>query len=236
MPSPPPEPSGPSGATDQPPGAWPAGCRVSRWVEEAVFVAQFDDAPEFRDRLRARVMALAADPDRATPFGGEIGSVKIYDVDRWGCAEADLIHERALHLFRIVSRKAERAVDLSWASVYHDGDWCMPHSHPRTQASVLYVLDLGERGDKAGGQFCFADPRMKMCCREEPGYVSTPSAPPMTEGTMMLFPGQAIHFVTPYHGSRPRLTMSWNLNHATRPGDPLPKGTRRPKHDRPAGT
>lgn len=218
-----------------PPGAWPDGCRVSRWGEEAVFVAQFDDPPDFRDRLRASVMALAENPETATPFGGEVGSAKIYDVDRWGCAEADLIHARALHLFRVVSRRAERAVDLSWASVYRDGDWCMPHSHPRTQASVLYVLDLGDRGDGAGGQFCFADPRMKMCCREEAGYVSTPSAPPMKEGTMMLFPGQAIHFVTPYRGSRPRLTMSWNLNHAARPGDPLPKGTPRPKRERPPG-
>lgn len=218
-------PGGPSAPTSE---HWPSGCQVSRWYKESVFVARFEDHPAYHDELRKAVMARAGDKAASARFSGEVGSVKIYDVDRWDCPPATLVHRRALHLFRLVSGRSEVAVDLSWASVYYDGDWCMPHSHPRTQASILYVLDLGQTGTSAGGQFCFADPRMQMCCREEPAYVSTPCAPPVTAGTMMMFPGQAVHFVTPYHGKRPRLTMSWNLNHAEKPGDPLPGSVHRP--------
>ena len=29
---------------------------------------------------------------------------------------------------------------------------------------------------------------------------------------MIMFPGQAVHCVTPYLGTQPRITLSWNLN------------------------
>lgn len=213
------------------PEVWPAGQQVGRWYKESVFVTKFADHGAYHEALCRKVMALARDPATGTRFRGEVGSVKVYDVDKWRCPEADLVHARALHLFRMVTQRQEAVVDLSWASVYRSGDWCMPHSHPRTEASVLYVLDLGDTSDSASGRFCFADSRMQMCCREEAGYMSTPCAPPVEAGTMMLFPGQAIHFVTPYHGKRPRLTMSWNLNHTARAGEPIPEHIHRPTWD-----
>ena len=123
---------------------------------------------------------------------------------------------------------AAPVVDLSWATIYHDGHFFMPHSHPRTYISVLYLLERGEDDDPMNGRFFFADPRLEPCCRQQKGYMTTPSAPDMKAGTMVLFPGQAVHFVTPYRGARPRVTMSWDLNTVAVKGSPLPDGVARP--------
>jgi hypothetical protein len=201
---------------------WPEAQQIGRWLEPTVFIAQFADFRDYHEELTRTVLRLAETPGVANPTeDGGIGSVKIYDIDKWGCPAASLVHERALELFRRASRRPEAMVDLSWASLYRAGDYCMPHSHPRTLASVLYALDLGDAED-AGGQFCFADPRMKICCGEQAGYMSTPCAPNLEPGMMMMFPGQTVHFVTVYRGTRPRITLSWNLNHAAVAGEAVP--------------
>jgi hypothetical protein len=201
---------------------WPEGQSLGRWIEPTVFIAKFADFREYHDALRETVLRLAADPAVTNPTeDGAIGSAKIYDIAKWGCPAASLVNQRALEMFRRVSRRPQAVVDLSWASLYRAGDYCMPHSHPRTLASVLYALELGDTED-GSGQFCFADPRMKICCGEQAGYMSTPCAPNLEPGMMMMFPGQTVHFVTIYRGARPRITLSWNLNHETVVGAPIP--------------
>jgi hypothetical protein len=209
---------------------WPAGQKMQRWFDTGVLVTTFEDHPGYAAELTAQVLERASDPKLGQSYARHlgIGSAKAYDLEKWPGPAAALIHARALAFFRLASGDQPAVADLSWASVYRDGDYCMPHSHPRTLASVLYVLDLGDGRDGAGGRFCFADPRLAPCCREEPGYMSTPGAPPLRPGMMVLFPGQAVHFVTPYRGKRPRITMSWNLNHVAKVGNPLPEGVTRP--------
>jgi len=210
---------------------WPEGQQIQKWFDTTVMVTKFQDHAVYADALARQVLERAGDRGLGQPYEKDlgIGSAKAYDVEKWPGPAAALVHARAVTLFRRALGNRPAAVDLSWASVYRDGDYCMPHSHPRTLASVLYVLDLGDKGSGKDGQFCFADPRMAPCCREEPGYMSTPCAPVLEPGVMLMFPGQAVHFVTPYRGrKRPRLTMSWNLNHAERAGSPLPEGVRRP--------
>lgn len=209
---------------------WPDGQKMQKWLDTDVLVTGFADHPAYAAELTAQVLERAADPALGQRYAPElgIGSAKVYDLQKWPGPAAALIHARALAFFSLATGGEPVVADLSWASVYRDGDWCMPHSHPRTIASVLYVLDPGDAEDEAGGQFCFADPRLSPCCQEEPGYMSTPGAPPLHPGIMMLFPGQAVHFVTPYHGRRPRITLSWNLNHSEKPGNPLPEGVQRP--------
>jgi len=209
---------------------WPEGQQVQKWLDTGILVTQFTDSEIYAPSLRGAVLERSADPTLAHHFEQSVGvgRAKVYDIDKWQNAAASLVHARALAFFRQATGSVSVAVDLSWASVYHDGDFCLPHSHPRTLISVLYVLDLGEVIDSSNGAFCFADPRLAPCCREEAGYMSTPCTPIFKPGLMILFPGQAIHFVSPYHGNRPRLTMSWNLNKVARQGAPLPEGVRRP--------
>ena len=209
---------------------WPKDQKVQNWRDTGILVTRFTDHPLYAPGLRAATLERSTDPALAGQFAQNIGvgSAKVYDIDKWPSAAAALVHARAMALFRLATGSKTAVVDLCWASVYHDADFCLPHSHPRTLCSVLYVLDLGDGGDANNGTFYFADPRLAPCCREEAGYMSTPAAPTFKPGMMILFPGQAVHFVTPYHGKQPRLTMSWNLNKVARPGEPLPETVRRP--------
>ncbi|HET6592761.1 MAG TPA: putative 2OG-Fe(II) oxygenase [Thermohalobaculum sp.] len=209
---------------------WPEGQQIQKWFNTKVLVTEFADHQHYAAELTNLILKRASDPELGQKYTPElgIGDAKVYDMHKWPGPEAALIHARAVAFFRRALGGRPAVVDLSWASVYRSGDYCMPHSHPRTMASMLYVLDLGDGTKRADGQFYFADPRMAPCCREEPGYMSTPCAPILRPGVMMMFPGQAVHFVTPYRGRRPRVTMTWNLNHEAKDGSPLPEGVQRP--------
>ena len=210
---------------------WPKRQKVQNWHNTGVLATRFADHDFYAKSLAETALERAADPKLAHQFEQNVGvgSAKAYDVDKWPVAAASLVNARAMAFFKLATGGAAAVVDLSWATVYHDGDFFMPHSHPRTLISVLYVVDLGDAAGGANGEFFFADPRLAPCCREEKGFVSTPGAPTSKPGVMILFPGEAVHFVTPYRGEKPRITMSWNLNKVAREGDPLPDWVQRPK-------
>jgi hypothetical protein len=122
------------------------------------------------------------------------------------------------------------SVDLSWATVYRTGDYTAPHSHLRAQASIVYCIDPGDdpRPDTPDGKLCLVDPRYSMCCNIEPNRMTNVVIPDMRAGSMIMFPGELVHCVNPYAGTRPRLTLSWNINQQPLPGSPLegvPDGT-----------
>ena len=89
--------------------------------------------------------------------------------------------------------------DMSWGNVYRNGDYCLPHSHCRAQASVVYQLAVGDDDElnPLGGRLSFADPRMKSCCTEEKGRVTSSLMPEMVPGTMVIFPSHLMHYVNP---------------------------------------
>lgn len=214
---------------DGPIEVWPEGQAIKPWIERAILVTRFTDTARYHAELVAKVLALETDPEFAKRWAEGAGGAKVYDLPRWGSAAADLIHARALTLFRKGTGQKRAAVDISWATLYRNGDFCMPHSHLRALAGIVYFLDFGDEKpeNQKSGRFLFADPRLKVCCGQEPGRMTSPSAPKLRPGTMILFPGEVIHMVNPYFGKRPRITLSWNINAAPIPGETLPKvGTR----------
>ena len=108
--------------------------------------------------------------------------------------------------------------------MYRAGDYCMPHSHRRSDASVIYMLDPGDAHDPGtktlAGALGFADARIDYCCAHEAGRVTRLYFPQMLAGTMLVFSGEYVHFVNPYFGERPRITLSWNITLSPLPGDP----------------
>lgn len=203
---------------------WPRTQTISRWQAESVFLAQFDDMTAYHPGLIRRVLELERDPELAAEWNRLQGGAKVYHLERWNCPEADLIQARALAFFKTVFNTKQAHLDLSWATIYRDGDYCMPHSHVRTLASLVYFLSFGDSDPNrsTSGRFLFVDPRMPVCCGEEKDRMTTPCAPLMKEGLMMMFPGQAVHYVNPYRGERPRITLSWNINDRKAEGSPLP--------------
>jgi len=202
---------------------WPQKARIEDWVEPTVKIAQFPDAERIRPGLVARALGLEHDETLSRPIGGIAGCRKIYHVDRWNCPEAALIDARAQALFKRVVGAETSAVDLSWANIYRRGDYCLPHGHVRATAAVVYFLELGNdtRDGPGHGQFCFADPRLKVCCQREEHAMTTPCGPTVDNGTMIIFPGKIVHFVDTYRDPGTRITLSWNINATAIPGDPL---------------
>ncbi|MCH8808684.1 MAG: hypothetical protein IH993_02455 [Proteobacteria bacterium] len=201
---------------------WPAGLEIEDWLEPVVKIVEFDDTEVFHSGLIAKIQDLENDATFTKKYDHYIGSSKIYHLDRWGCREADLVNARAIELFKQVMGCDEAVVDLSWTNVYRDGDYCIPHSHVRATASIVYFLDLGTDNPEGPGhgRFCFADPRLKICCQKEAHAMTTPCAPKVSNGTMIIFPGKLVHFVDAYTEPGTRLTLSWNINQTSIPGTP----------------
>ncbi len=203
-----------------PEAKWPPGMKGLDWGGEKIRVVRFPDHDEIAPALVSEAMRRAEDDSlsKGYPQSLGIGSRKVYDLAGWGIDEASIIDGRAKALFGSVVQKSNIVTDLSWASVYSTGDWVAPHSHTRAVAAVLYVLDLGDDEDPLNGRFYFADPRMKVCTTKEEGCLTELMAPTLTPGTMMVFPAKAVHMVSPHLGTRPRITLSWNLGLKARRG------------------
>ena len=206
------------GSVDLP--AWP-DAQVTEPLSASLMAAtRFADHAAFHPALIEATLAAEQDARfRDTIFKGGCG-IKVRDVAAWGASAANLIHARAMQFaHRTLSRRPVFA-DATWASVYRAGDYCMPHSHLRSNASIVYMLDTGddEPDDAMAGKLCFADPRIEVCCPDEPGRVTQHLMPTMSPGTMLIFASDYLHSVNPYHGRRPRITLSWNITLERLPG------------------
>lgn len=193
---------------------WPEKREVEICGDPVVRRITFTDIQEYHPRLVAKILELEENQRlRKRYFRGACGT-KIHHLEKWVNSEAELITARAKALFMKVLDCQSAVVDLSWANVYRTGDYCMPHSHVRSTASVVYCLDPGDDDpeDQQSGSFCFVDPRLRCCCQDQEGCMTTPFLPGMSSGTMLIFPSQLVHAVNPYSGKRPRITLSWNIN------------------------
>lgn len=206
---------------------WPEG-QASQVLFGAQFAGTiFADHGAYGEALIAAVLAAERDerfhsrPQVATR--ANCGS-KVYDLPRWGAPAAALVHARALTLAHRSLGGAPVFADDTWASVYRDGAFCMPHAHLRSLVSIVYMVDPGEPDpdDPYAGRLCFNDPRIESCCAQEPGRPTRPAMPVMQAGTMLLFASAYLHSVNPYYGRRPRITLSWNITRQRLQGSPRP--------------
>ena len=192
---------------------WPDGQKTEALSAPLAALTVFGDWETYHPALIEATLAAEKDPRLRDPiFRGGCG-VKVRKIPEWNAPAAALIHARALMLaHRTLSRRAVFADD-TWASVYRAGDYCMPHSHLRSNVSIVYMLDPGDGDpeDRMAGRFCFADPRIDACCPDEPGRVTHHLMPNLAPGTMLIFASDYLHSVNPYQGRRPRITLSWNI-------------------------
>ena len=159
-------------------GVWPKGQVARKWAKTDVMVTDFADHADYSVTLLETVLSRGADRKLSHHFDDATGfnAVKVYDIETWNTPEARLINARALAFFRKFVNTSGY-LDASWASIYVRGNFVLPHSHIGNAASVLYMLEPGETLATNDGQFMFADPRMEPCCRQQKGFMSTPSAP-----------------------------------------------------------
>lgn len=208
---------------------WPLDQRLDVLVPGQVVITRFDDAPAYHAALQATVLSAREDarfrdvkPNRERWACG----TKVRNIEDWGTPASALIHARALVLAHWVLDRGPVYADDTWASVFGSGDYCMAHSHVRSDVSIVYMLDPGdEHADKSSGRLVFMDSRLDWCCPLEPGRVTRPLIPEMTPGCMIAFAGELLHSVTPYLGQAPRITLSWNMTRSRLAADPrVPTG------------
>ena len=122
---------------------------------------------------------------------------------------------------RTLSRTPVYADD-SWGSIYRAGDYCMPHSHLRSNASIVYMLDTGDDdpGRAAGRQALLRRSAHRRLLPGRAGPRDPAPDPDDDPGTMLIFASDYLHSVNPYHGRRPRITLSWNITLERLPGRP----------------
>jgi len=200
---------------------WPADQRVGPLGDETVRLTDFNDAGRYHDLLIDKILAAESDPRQAEHlFRGGCGT-KLRQLDAWRLPAARLVNARALRLCQSVLGDVPLFVDDAWANIYRPGDYCMPHSHLRSVASVVYFLSLGDPDPEhpMSGRFCIGDPRLHACCRMEDGRMTHSLTPEVKAGTMIIFPSQLVHFVNPYTGHSPRITLAWNFTTQALAGD-----------------
>lgn len=201
---------------------WPPGQKIELLAAPNMGVTDFEDCDLYHAGLAARILEMERDPRfHHWIFKGGCGT-KVRNPHEWGSTEADLIHARAKRLAAKALGVTDLVVDECWANVYRKGDYCTPHSHLRSVASLIYLLDPGDPGttDPASGRLCFCDPRIPFCCGHEAGRATRLLMPELRAGSLLCFPSEYVHLVNPYEGGRPRITMSWNVTLEKLPGSP----------------
>jgi hypothetical protein len=204
---------------------WPSKAKLEQIHPGSIYAVVFDDTEFYHPELQQKILERESDPQYGLNlFRGACG-VKVHHVELWKSPAANLIHQRALAMFSAVSGAENPVADMSWANVYRNGDYCLPHSHCRAEASIVYQLAPGDHDEQnpLGGCLSFADPRMKTCCAEEQGRVTSAFLPDMVPGMMIIFPSQLMHYVNPYTGDAPRITLSWNISTEKIPGSANPE-------------
>ncbi len=199
---------------------WPANQRIESCADASIGATLFTDIADYHPALIAAMLRLENDPKFKEKLPRGSCGTKIFSIDQWGLAEAEFLHQRAIAMFKQMLQSETAHVDLSWGNVYRENDYCMPHSHIRAQASVVYMLDPGDvtSDDPLAARFYFADPRLAFCNQHESGRMTRLLIPQMPAGAMLIFPGVTVHGVNPYFGSKPRMTLSWNINQRALPG------------------
>jgi hypothetical protein len=201
---------------------WPAQQRIAQAGDPMIGITQFTDTDAYHTTLRDTILRLERSSSHKEQLPRGSCGIKVHHIEKWSCPAAQLVHRRAQEMFKRMLKAETAVVDDGWANIYRDRDYCVPHSHIRSQAGVVYLLDPGDEDPKdlAMGRFFIADPRVAFCCQHHPGHMTRLLIPDMKPGSMLIFPGQVMHGVNPYYGKRPRITLSWNINTQKIAGDP----------------
>lgn len=207
------------GAVKLAPGAgpevadWPDDARPLKVAEPDIVGARFADRVQDDAALLRRTFEAAENPAFGHRYHAVFGGLKVRFFARWAGEEGRALSRRAAALACSAFGWKAAGIVTSWANIYGRGASALAHAHPKCAASVVYMLDAGDqdRNERFAGRLAIVDPRVPACTPAEPGCLLAPLFPRMTPGSMILIPYQIVHCVTPYEGTRPRVTLAWDL-------------------------
>ena len=145
------------------------------------------------------------------------------DFLRWEGPESGELFQHvaaAVKDYAAVERRVDAAaLDLTvnaeaWANVARAGHYSKPHVHPNSNLSCVYYVDAGDApaDDAQSGVIEFLDPRNRPGMFATEGSLSfdayrvTPQS-----GLLLMFPAWLYHYVHPYRGTAPRISVAFNV-------------------------
>jgi len=138
--------------------------------------------------------------DLGEPYGAKLGRMFV-----------ESIQAVLKNLFEGIEALPTRVNVDAWAIVNEAGHSNQPHIHPGCAWSGVYYVAI-EPG--LGGEIYFQDPRTEavMCLHPynpfESGTIINLAPAP---GLMVIFPSFLYHGVHPYRGTKPRISIAFNL-------------------------
>ena len=190
-----------------------------------VYIIENPELESFKDPLVKRILKKDKEQRAQQPLNSLAnGGMKVRDLDTFDIPFFDLINARAKVFFKLVTGLKTAVVDDCWANVMYQGEWLIPHSHQRSSLSVVYSLDPGNgievSDEPLNGHLMLTDPRLSQCCPVAENYVQSFFRPiGDIPSAMVIFPSILTHMVAPYQGTRPRITLAWNINDTQIPGE-----------------
>jgi hypothetical protein len=199
---------------------WPAAQPIQAIADPRFQGTRFQDNALIVGEWLPRVLEQGArQPANVHGWGGK----KIRDEETWAFASARLLCLRALMMFcRATGATSAHIVDR-WANIMEHTDYSRPHCHYESQGAVVYSLEPGDKISHLMGDGCFEliDSRVPFCCPSRPERPTRGIMPDMQPGTMVCFPAEWLHYVKPYTGRRPRVTVAWNISAGPPPEKPI---------------
>ena len=103
---------------------------------------------------------------------------------------------------------------VAWANLLRQGGYNQVHDHNKYAWSGVYYVDTGDEtpGDELDGRIEFIDPRVGIGWPKVPGdpFKQRTRFKPEA-GRMLMFPGWLRHYVHPYKGEAPRISIAFNV-------------------------
>lgn len=158
--------------------------------------------PAGRSTRRGEQTAML-DLEPGSPFAGFGAFVEAFVASRIAAVRADPL----LGAHPWGSRAPQRWRLQSWATVLHEGGHQDPHIHPAGWLSGVFYVDAGDAppGD-SDGALVFGHP--------PPATMSAPpreQVNPARSGELMSFPSYFFHHTRPYRGTRPRISLAFDV-------------------------
>ena len=186
-----------------------------------IWTCVWDDSAELNAGLRRMILERA--PEKALTHRSNIGGWHSdQDLLRWQEPEVPQLVERiktGINAVTQATKGLEEAATggffmVAWANVLQQGGYNQVHDHNRYAWSGVYYVDIGDEvpGDELNGRIEFLDPRVGIGWPKVPGDPFkqrtrfTPEA-----GRMLMFPGWLRHYVHPYKGEKPRISIAFNV-------------------------
>jgi uncharacterized protein (TIGR02466 family) len=188
------------------------------------FRRRYDGLDGFNRRMKEIILEKEAASEGAGITRSNVGGWHSNsDLLRWGNPEikilVELLQSTVLEYVGAELRRDPSTFDVvmsleAWANVSRNGHYSRPHMHPLSNFAVVYYVDMGDKveGDALGGTIEFLDPRSRVTMLSTPGVDARDSVGVRpTASTMLIFPAWIYHYVHPYRGQSPRISIAANI-------------------------